>query len=189
MASLVNLLGADSFEEDTLDVLANLGHGRANKMLTLAELDAVRLEIRRFTVRRTKRELNELVDREPNAYTPPCNGTCLSLPAAQRAGLSAQVSRSSDQEVAKEVRNLAASLTGVSRLETFIAVPTHLKNEYNDERWLQSRLVSTKGLAGHPVLAALRSSRAALVEHLLGTTAASGEFGSKPASNPRSPVT
>jgi hypothetical protein len=76
-----------------------------------------------------------------------------------------------DDQAAELIRRTAAGLTGISRLERRVAVPPALRSEYSDERWLAFRLRSTQGLACHQVLAALRSSRAALVEHLLGNVA------------------
>ena len=132
-------------------------------------------EIGRFTVRRTKASLNELVDREPDAYVHPTTGRVCRYPQhitqTYRTGESP-----ADEEAATEIRSLATRLTGVARLAELIAVPPQLRNEYRDDRWLQFCLVSTRGLAGHAVLAALRSSRAALVEHLLGGNAAAAEF-------------
>ncbi len=47
----------------------------------------------------------------------------------------------------------------------------------NQQDYLDWRLVGARGLARHNVLAALRSSRAALLEHLRGTGAACAQLG------------
>jgi hypothetical protein len=127
-------------------------------------------------VRRTKAALNELVDREPGSYVQPDTGRICRYPRHNSRTYPTAESPA-DELVARDIRASASSLSGVARLERVISVPPALRNEYSDERWLQSRLVSTKGLAAHTVLAALRSSRAALLEHLLGTTAAAAELG------------
>src|SRR3546814_8118192 len=61
-------------------------------------------------------------------------------------------------------------------MERHVAVPAALRREYTDERWLELRLGSSAGLARHHVLGAMRSSRAALIEHLSGTAAAIEAF-------------
>ena len=71
-------------------------------------------------------------------------------------------------------------LDGVAQLETTFEVPAGLRHEYDDARWLEFRLGSCHGLAGHHVLGAMRSSRAALVEHLAGTAAATERFAIAP---------
>lgn len=178
LLSLVSLLGADNFEDRTLQILEGLGRPRRAADTTLAQPDveALRGEIARFTVRRTKAALNELVEREPGSYVQPDTGRICRYPRHNSRTYPTKEPQA-DEIVAQDIRASASSLSGVARLERVISVPPALRNEYNDERWLESRLVSTKGLAAHSVLAALRSSRAALLEHLLGTTAAAAELG------------
>ena len=62
MLALVTLLGADNFEDWTLEVLAGLSRLRrgANPVLAQPAFERLRSEIARFTVRRTKAALNEL---------------------------------------------------------------------------------------------------------------------------------
>ena len=177
LLQLVGLLGADNFDDETLAVLERLDRRRgADAAMSGAERDKLRREIQRFTVRRTKSALNELVDREPDAYRHPDTGRVCRYPRhdahAYDTGETAD-----DEEAARRIRVLARSLTGVAQLETTLVVPKALRHEYTDERWLQFRLAASRGLAAHHVLGAMRSSRAALVEHLVGTIEAASRFG------------
>jgi hypothetical protein len=177
LLQLVGLLGADNFDDDTLKVLERLDRRRGSELtLSSAEQHKLRKEIQRFTVRRTKSVLNDLVDREPEAYRHPQTGRVCRYPRhvaqAYETGETAE-----DERTAEQIRELAHSLLGVAQLEATLAVPKALRHEYTDERWLQFRLASSKGLAAHHVLGAMRSSRAALVEHLSGTAAAANSFG------------
>ena len=70
LLSLVQLLGPDNFDDATIDTLLELER-RPSTQLSPAQYDRLRAEIRRFTVRRTKRILNELVDLNPEAYRDP----------------------------------------------------------------------------------------------------------------------
>ena len=177
LLQLVGLLGADNFDDETLEVLERLDRRRgAEATLSSSERDKLRREIQRFTVRRTKSALNELVEREPDAYRhPDTNRVCRYPRHDAHAYETGETSE--DEAAALRIRELASSLSGVTQLETTLAVPTALRHEYTDERWLQFRLASSKGLAAHHVLGAMRSSRAALVEHLAGTAEAAERFG------------
>jgi hypothetical protein len=55
-----------------------------------------------------------------------------------------------------------------------------LRKEYSDEQWLRLRLTASKGLSAHHVSSAMRSSKAALLEHLVGTAGAADELGIDP---------
>ncbi|MFP5487233.1 MAG: SNF2-related protein, partial [Acidimicrobiia bacterium] len=176
---LVGLLGAENFDDDTLDVLDRLERRGSVAQATGPELDTLRQAIQRFTVRRTKRQLNELVEREPDAYRDPVSGKVCRYPGHQ-AEIYETGETPHDESVAAEVRRLVGELTGVARLEREIAVPAALRKDYTDEQWLATRLRSSKALAGHTVLNAMRSSRAALLEHLVGTGAAASEVGLDP---------
>ena len=177
LLQLVGFLGADNFDDETLHILQRLDrrHG-GDQALTASEVELLRREIQRFTVRRTKSLLNALVDRDPDAYAHPETGRpcrypvhdARTYPTGETAG---------DEAVADGIRALTRELVGVSQLERIITVPTALRNEYSDERWLSFRLSSVRGLAAHHVLGAMRSSRAALWEHLAGTAAAQVRFG------------
>ena len=79
--------------------------------------------------------------------------------------------------IAEQIRPIAESLVGIAQLERRLTVPPGLQHLYSDEEWLRFRLRSAGGLARHHVLEALRSSRAAVVEHLSGTAAAADHFG------------
>jgi superfamily II DNA or RNA helicase len=181
LLALVNLLGADNFEDATLDVLRRLGGRRSgeDRLLSASELDALRAEIARFTVRRTKVVLNELVEREPAAYAHPVTGRVCRYPG-HKARTYDTGETAADARTAVGIRSVTGALTGIAQLERSIAVPAALRREYSDERWLRFRLASTRGLAAHHVLGAMRSSRAALVEHLTGTDAAVEIYGLDP---------
>lgn len=170
LLSLVDLLGADNFDDSTLTVLDQLSQ-RRQKVLTDSERDLLRREIQRFTVRRTKTVLNEMVERDPDAYRDQITGRVSRYPE--------HVLRSyptgegdADEALARRIRQLAATLDGVCLLGDTLEVPTGMRREYNDQQWLDLRLAAARGLAAHHVLSAMRSSTAALVEHILGTTMA-----------------
>jgi len=78
LLSLVDMLGADNMEEETLKVLEGLARRKSGKEQALAphEVDALRREIQRFTLRRTKATLNAMVDRHPDLYVDAAGKRC-----------------------------------------------------------------------------------------------------------------
>ena len=173
---LVGLLGADNFEDATLSVLKRLERARSDIALSADEVRQLRTEIQRFTVRRTKSALNGLVDREPDAYAHPTTGRICRYPRHD-SHVYPTGETATDEATATEIRDAAFNLCGVTQLERHLHVPPALRRDYTDERWLQFRVASSAGLATHHVLSAMRSSRAALIEHLLGTAIAAERFG------------
>ena len=70
LLQLVGLLGADNFDDDTLDGPrpTRAPTGRIDAVSSSDKQALLRREIQRFTVRRTKTMFNELVDADPDAY-------------------------------------------------------------------------------------------------------------------------
>jgi hypothetical protein len=176
LLSLIDLLGADNFDDDTLDVLDQLSRPGQQALLTSEQREMIRREIQRFTVRRTKTVLNDLVDRDPDSYRNRSTGRVNRYPL-QSAQPYPTGETSDDDLVAKKIRAVSAELLGIRQLGTQLAVPATLRREFTDERWLNMRLSSAKGLAQHHVLSAMRSSKAALLEHLVGTERAVEQLG------------
>jgi len=177
LLNLVGLLGPDNFHDDTLDILQRLDRGRvSDRTLTDDEATTLRREIQRFTVRRTKAQINEMVDRNPDAYVHPVTEKVCRYPIHEAKTYPTGESKE-DADIADNIRELTGQFLGIAQLEESIAVPSAYRANYTDDQWLHARLRSSKALARHHVIEALRSSRAALVEHACGTRAAGERFG------------
>jgi superfamily II DNA or RNA helicase len=180
LLDLVALLGPDNFEDQTHETLQRLEkRGGIASGLTPDEEQQLRSEIQRFTLRRTKAQINELVSREPDAYRHPVTERTCRYPDHHPMTFDTGETES-DSLAAQRIRGLSGELRGIALLPRTIAVPKALRNRVTDEQWLRFRTQSAVGLAGHHVLGALRSSRAALHEHLYGTAAAQEAFGLPP---------
>lgn len=175
LLNLIGLLGPDNFDDATLGILGRLDRQGSSGVLTPDELVTIRREIQRFTVRRTKSQINELVDLDAAAYVDKETGRVCRYPK-HLARTYPTGETSGDNAVAERIRSIAESLVGLAQLERRIAVPDGLRQIYTDEEWLRFRLRSATALARHHVFEALRSSRAALVEHLSGTAVAASRF-------------
>jgi len=175
---LVDTLGADNLEKSTLRMFEKLlrGRGKIKRTLTELELSALRKEIQRFTVRRTKKMLNELVDRNPEVFKDQRGRLCRYPRHESKMYSLSELDK--DRERAIRIRNLADKLQGVALFVQPIEMPDVLAKEgWTEEKYRDMRLVSAKKLSGYLVMSALRSSTAALTEHIVGTAQALADYG------------
>lgn len=173
---LADVLGADNLADETLDAFEEmLRHPSQVAALSEHQLARLRAELRRFTVRRTKSMLNELVDRAPERYQDVTGKQCR-YPRHESETYELHES-AADREIAEEIRAATARLVGVGLINLPLELPASLRRDgWTEEKFLNSRLNGVRRLSAHLVMATLRSSRAALVEHLCGTAQALKEF-------------
>jgi hypothetical protein len=170
MLAMIDLLGADNLEDETLEVLQRLWKRRGDlgEGMTTSEREQLRRGIRAFTVRRTKADLNRMVDREPDRYQLPSGRVCRY--PAHRPRIYECGEPAGDLELATEIRRVASRLRGLSRLNGTLELTEPLRREgLTEEAYLKGRLRGAAALAGHEVAASLRSSQVRLLEHLRGT--------------------
>jgi superfamily II DNA or RNA helicase len=174
---IADMLGADNLEPSTLDAFKKmLGVRSINRSLSEEEIGTLRREIQRFTVRRTKRMLNALIDRDPEHYRDRDGNPCRfprHLPK-----IYALEEPEADRRLAARIRELADQLYAVSHFVKPIEMPEVLARQgWSEETYLNGRLASSRKIARYVIMASLRSSRAALAEHIIGTREAMRAFG------------
>lgn len=176
LVRIADLLGADNLSPEIVDAFGQmLGQQDLKRTLTDEEYEKLRTEIRKFTVRRTKKDLNALIDREPEKYLDRTGRPCR-FPK-HRPMVYSLNEPERDREIAGEIRQLAGELAGVTHFVKPLELPEVLARQgWTEHRYLQARLNSAGKLARYMVMRALRSSRAALLEHLEGTVAARERF-------------
>lgn len=177
---VADMLGADNLDESTLTAFERmLGVRSIPRTLSEEEIAQLRSEIAKFTVRRTKRMLNELIAREPEAYRDASGRLCRfpeHRPRIYRLG-----EPDADCVLADEIRALSGQLKGVLHFRKPITLPASLKRRgVSEERFLAGRLRAANKLSQYMIMQSLRSSRAALLEHLRGSDAAQEICGLKP---------
>lgn len=171
---LADMLGADNLDDSTLEMFDSLLRRKVSRSLTPAELDRLRSEIQRFTVRRTKSRLNAMVEASPDAYRDEKGRQCRY--PEHRSKLYSLSESDADRQIAAEIRTRSEQLSGIGLIVKEIQMPDVLVREgWTEQKYLNSRLLAAKKLAGYLITAALRSSRAALLEHLVGTATALAE--------------
>ena len=178
LVRIVNLLGADSLDDDALATCSELLTAPRNEELpswTDEEKDALKRALQSFTVRRTKHMLNRLVDREPEKYLNQLERRCR-YPTHRPYYYECDESKE-DCEAARRIHDLAGELRGVIHIGNVLRLPSNwYARGKTDAQYLELRLRSGAALARYDVMSALRSSRAALIEHLRGTDVACERF-------------
>jgi len=174
---IADMLGADNLDESTLTAFKKmLGVRSINRSLTEEEIAELRKEIQRFTVRRTKRMFNQLIDREPEHYRDQFGETCR-FPR-HKPEIYVLNEPEEDRALALKIRELADQLFAVTHFVKAIEMPEVLVRQgWTEEIYLKSRLASANKIAKYVIMSSLRSSRAALAEHIVGTRQAAKEFG------------
>ncbi|WP_437713001.1 SNF2-related protein [Sorangium sp. So ce448] len=177
LVSLIELLGADNLDDDALEAFGKLKRVvRSRKGPPPAEdLKRIRREIEKFMVRRTRSELNQLANEQAEAYRLP-DGRSARYPRHHARYYPCDASES-DAPIADEINDLAAKLTGVARIGPKLELPRTLSRRGMTEEDYVKRIVrAARGLAMYFVRDCLRSSPAALYEHIHGTDEAAEKF-------------
>ncbi|PDV97152.1 SNF2-related protein [Candidatus Chloroploca asiatica] len=182
LLTIINLLGPDNFDDHIIDLLLQAAQVRPSargKATTTTlpmspdDIGLLQRAIRQFMLRRTKRQFNALIDQEPEAYRNRLGKLCR-YPET-RAHYYETGETADDQRLITAVRRALDQMTGMAFVHKVLRVPDspRWRKHPDPERiWVNSMLQSAKALAGYHVLAALRSSRIAALEHLFGTHAA-----------------
>jgi hypothetical protein len=175
---IVDLLGADNLEDSALalfDRLAQRLGAQGGKFVTTREERLeMQKEVQRFTLRRTKTMLNAMVDEQPAAYRDDFGKMCRYPEHLSRTYQTDECA--ADQEIARQIRELAGQLKGLALLRSGLDMPESLRGVVDEQVYIRGRLQGARGLALYHLMSRLRSSRAALIEHLLGTDVAAQQY-------------
>lgn len=170
---LIEILGVDNLTDEQYQEYERLRRQRAN--LTTAQQHRLRDYIGDFTIRRTKTDLNNLIDLEPGQYVD-SNGRPCRYPIHHAKTYSTGETKL-DQRIATEIDALAQELRGLLYLRSIRKTDQTPGDVNGQERQLKGILQAASALARYNVLATMRSSRAALIEHIHGTRSALEHFG------------
>jgi superfamily II DNA or RNA helicase len=177
LLAIIELLGADNFDDELLEVLRPIWSKRnnLNEKISPAVREKVQRTIQQFTVRRTKTMLNRMIAEEPERYKDLFGKPCRYPKHKSEIYSCGETNR--DRTLAQEIREATQRLLGLVNLKETLELPEFLRKEgWTDEKYLEWRLKSAQVLAAYQVMACLRSSRAALLEHIYGTKNAQEYF-------------
>jgi superfamily II DNA or RNA helicase len=172
---LIELLDIDNLSDDNLKTYFEL-HKKRNKAIEEKDIDALRNYVNQFIVRRTKKELNKMIDREQDEYKNSIGHRCRFPNTISETYETGETDK--DKEIAREINQLMEQLKGVNNLQN-LKPPVWMENEDDKKNYLLQRFNSAPALASFKIRSCLRSSEVALYEHIYGTTAAKDKYGVK----------
>lgn len=170
---LIELLDIDNLSDK--DFIAYKELIRRPYIKNDATLNNLRNFISQFTIRRTKKLLNKEIDKEPEKYINKLGRTCKFPKQIAITYKTKETQR--DKKIVDEINELCGRLNGITYLTSF-GKPKY--DDFTDEdliKYISRRVTSAKALCVYMIRSALRSSTAALVEHIEGTDAALRHFG------------
>jgi superfamily II DNA or RNA helicase len=169
---LIELLDVDNLNDKELDEYIKLRASRKPK--STIQYQQLGDYIKKFTVRRTKKQLNDLINKEPEKYINNLGKQCR-FPKHNGKVYDTGETKN-DIELAKKINDLTLKLKGLVYLRT-IMLPFDSRNDLESQaKYMANRLVTAKALARYHIQAKLRSSKVALVEHIEGTDASRLHF-------------
>jgi superfamily II DNA or RNA helicase len=177
LLSIVELLGSDNFDDELVESLKSLWsqHEKQNERMPKELSNNLRRAIQQFTVRRTKRLFNSMITLEPERYKNTLGALCRYPKEISKDYDCGETD--GDRNLAQQIRQATDRLRGLVYLKEISELPKFLRKQgWSEEKYLEARLKSAKVLPAYQVMACLRSSRAALIEHIYGTDRAQNHF-------------
>ncbi len=170
LLAIIELLGADNFDDELLEILKPLWkQGNLEQKMLPGMRQKLRMAIQHFTVRRTKSMLNQMIDENPERYQDRFGKLCRYPQHESKTYTCGEIQN--DRSLAKQIRELTQELRGLVMLQTAFEVSEYLGG-VSDKDYLNMRLKSAPRLSSYNVMSCLRSSKAALLEHISGTESA-----------------
>lgn len=163
---LIELLDIDNLSDEDLDEYIKLRTSSV-KVYDEVYINKLRNYINQFIVRRTKRKLNEFINKEPEKYHNHDGKLCKYPKAISSTYKTGETD--ADRKIAGQIKELCGKLKGVNYLQKIKHPEFPLPTDEDKQKYITQRLNSAPALAGHTVKSALRSSRCALMETLAGS--------------------
>ena len=162
LVRLIDLLGVDNLSDEENN--NQLEHFRQLKKLKFInrknDLDELKKYIDKFLVRRTKFQLSKLIEQEPDKFGKPCKYP------KQVNEIYSTGEQQLDKEIAIKIEGLVQKLNGLIYLQRLEKPDYDIDDEV---AYIQNRLVAAKHLAIFNISSKIRSSKAAIIEHIEGT--------------------
>ncbi len=179
---VLNLMDPDNLSDAALKVFDDWGMHRGTP--SQQGLAVIRKQLSLFTIRRTKGDLNAFIARNPEGYTRVSIADGVPKKVYCRYPKTDSQTYKLDEtahdiELAAEIEALSWQLRGLVYLKKLTASVDDLSTPEKQQKFLENRIKGATALAAWNVRAMLRSSRAALLEHIHGTHKSCEHFGLK----------
>lgn len=163
---LIEILDPDNLNDFELDQFKQLR--KLPSIKKSSDLQLLKGYIKKFIVRRTKKQLNQLILKEPHLYTDK-NGNECCYPSQKTPTYPTNESER-DKVIAEEITELSSKLKGIVFLQD-LGRPD-FEYEFDDSTYIEQRIRIAQALSIYNIQAKLRSSKVALIEHIEGTDSA-----------------
>lgn len=177
---LIELLDIDNLSDEDLMTYLEL-RKKSKKTIDKNHLEKLKRYVNQFIVRRTKKELNRMIDRQPEEYKNKLGHTC-KYPKTNSIVYSTGET-DEDKAIAQEILSLTLELKGIHYLQ-LLKIPDYLHIEDDQRIYVKQRFTSATALAAYMIRVKLRSSHCALFEYLYGTDSANQKFALRSTKNP-----
>ncbi|MEO3408490.1 SNF2-related protein [Mucilaginibacter sp. CAU 1740] len=172
--SISRLLDVDNLSDEEFKVFLDLLKRPYNSNQQ-ANVSMLREFISRFTIRRTKKKLNEEIEKERDAYKNVNHNICKFPKQVERTYETRETE--ADKAIVRRIGDLCLQLKGITYLTGFeLNEEDAESDDSNLKIYVDRRLVSARGLSIHVIRYKLRSSHVALLEHIEGSKAAMDHF-------------
>lgn len=172
---IIELLDVDNFPDEVIDLYRRYAFRK--KQLRGQELKQFQQVLKYFVVRRTKRELNRMIEKAPQKYHNRLGVQC-KYPRQVEETYALQESEA-DIKIARAINALADQLEGITRLQNLDHINARHMSKEEQEDFFSMRVKSSAALAKYMIQDMMRSSTAALLEHVYGTKVAADFFNLK----------
>lgn len=171
MLRMVELLDVDNLTDEGFKAFKSLKEDmRFGFQRNQDDLLTLKGFIKKFMVRRTKKELKTHIEKDPHLYTDRFGNRCCyptQIPLTYSIPASPE-----DKVIAEEIATLCLQLQGIAYLRN-IRLPDWLESDAESkQQYLDRRMRLARATSAYQIKACLRSSVTALIEHIEGTTAA-----------------
>ncbi|MBH8556992.1 SNF2-related protein [Hymenobacter negativus] len=172
---LIELLDVDNLSDTDLLTLERLRSKPLRKFAD-ADVEQLRQFVGQFLLRRTRYELTSQIKRQPKEYERPAPLRGCNYPEHKPKPYKTEET-AADQRIAEQMREAAEKLVGIRYLLDLDPKQSHYLTDDEKRRYLEKRVELAPYLARFSLRQALRSSNAALHEHLAGAQDAATKFG------------
>ncbi|WP_243472753.1 SNF2-related protein [Winogradskyella sp. MH6] len=163
LLKIVELLDVDNLDDDSFKAYSEL-KGKPN-LENEANIEMLRSFVSKFTVRRTKVILNKQIDKEPEKYINALGTECR-FPNQIAKTYHTRETEWDTQTVVK-INALCQKLKGLTYLKR-INKPKFELDEEHKQGYLNNRIHAAQKLSIYMIRSRLRSSKMALLEHIIG---------------------
>ncbi|MCM4161270.1 hypothetical protein FHG64_06360 [Antarcticibacterium flavum] len=163
LLKIVELLDLDNLDDESFESFKNLK--LRPDLKNPRDTEILKQFVSKFTVRRTKKSINEQIAKEPALYENALGNTCR-FPT-QIAKTYRTLETEKDKEIVEQINNLCLRIKGITYLKQTKKPKFKLKEEER-QSYIERRLTASKFLSIYVIRHRLRSSRVALLEHIIG---------------------